>query len=135
MKVLPRDWRATVKALGKYDLDPNSSDDEGARWFMMMDTETIPYSKEADAGIPVGTVIPGVVIQGDFEGDRADLHGAPKWKDGHWQLEVVRALRTGSKYDHDFVAGQNLYMWVNVFDHTQVRHTRHARPVRVVTQP
>jgi hypothetical protein len=25
-------------------------------------------------------------------------------------------------------------MWLNVFDHTQIRHTRHARPVRVVLQ-
>jgi cytochrome b subunit of formate dehydrogenase len=134
LKRLPKDWQATVKALGKYDLDPNSSDEDGARWYMMTDTETVPYSAEVDATIPVGTVIPGVLIQGDFDGDRADLHAAPKWKDGHWHLEVVRALRTGSKYDHDFVPGQNLYMWVNVFDHTQVRHTRHVRGIRIVTQ-
>jgi len=47
---------------------------------------------------------------------------------------MTRALKTGSKYDHDFVPGQPLYMWFNVFDHTQIRHTRHMRPVRVVTQ-
>jgi hypothetical protein len=47
----------------------------------------------------------------------------------------VRALRTGSKYDHDFTPEQPPYMWVNVFDHAQIRHTRHARPVRVVVQP
>lgn len=134
LKRLPKDWQATVKALGKYDLNPDSSDEDGARWFMMTDTETVPYSAEVDATIPVGTVIPGVLIQGDFEGDRADLQAAPKWKDGHWHLEVVRSLRTGSKHDHDFVPGQNLYMWVNVFDHTQVRHTRHVRGIRVVTQ-
>jgi hypothetical protein len=134
LKVLPKDWHATVKALGKYDLDPNSSDEDGSRWFMMTDSETIPYSAERDAEIPVGTLIPGVLIQGDADGDRADLHAEPKWKDGHWHLEVVRALKTGSKYDHDFIPGQNLYMWVNVFDHTQVRHTRHPRPVRIVTQ-
>jgi len=33
------------------------------------------------------------------------------------------------------VTDRDIYMWVNVFDHTQIRHTRHARPVRVVTQP
>ena len=32
---LPKDWKATVAALGKFDLDPDSSDDEGARWWMM----------------------------------------------------------------------------------------------------
>jgi len=39
-----------------------------------------------------------------------------------------------SKYDQDFVPGKDLYMWVSVFDHTQTRHTRHVRPVRIVTQ-
>jgi cytochrome b subunit of formate dehydrogenase len=131
---LPKDWKATVAALGHFELDPESPDEEGSRWFMMED-ESVPYSAEVDATIPVGTVIPGVIISGEYEGDRADLHGAAKWKDGHWSLETVRALRTGSRYDHDFIPGQDLYMWVNAFDHTQIRHTRHARGVRIVTQP
>ena len=131
---LPKDWKATVAALGHYDLNPDSSDEEGSKWWMM-EGDTVPYSAELDAKIPVGTVMPGVLISGDYEGDRADIHGAAKWKDGHWHLETVRALRTGSKYDHDFVPGRDLYMWVNVFDHTQIRHTRHARGVRIVTQP
>ncbi len=130
---LPKDWKATVAALRHFDLNPDSSDEEGARWWMMED-ETVPYTAEADAAIPVGTVMPGVLITGDYEGDRADLHGAARWIDGHWQLETVRALKTGSKYDHDFIPGRDLYMWVNVFDHTQIRHTRHARPIRVVVQ-
>jgi cytochrome b subunit of formate dehydrogenase len=131
---LPKDWKATVAALGKFDLDPNSSDEEGSRWWMTED-EVVPYSAEVDAQIPVGTVMPGVLIVGAYEGDRADVRGAAKWKDGHWQLETVRNLRTGSRYDQDFVPGRDLYMWVNVFDHTQVRHSRHVRPVRIVTQP
>lgn len=132
---LPKDWKATVAALGKFDLNPDSSDAEGARWWMMTETETVPYSAELDATIPVGTVLPAVLISGNYEGDRADLRGVAKWKDGHWTLETSRALKTGSKFDHDFVTDRDLYMWVNVFDHTQIRHTRHARPVRVVTQP
>jgi cytochrome b561 len=131
---LPKDWKATAAALGKFDLNPESIDQEGARWWMMTDTETVPYSAEADAAIPVGTVMPGVLIQGNYEGDRANIKGEAKWKDGHWHLELTRPLKTGSKFDHDFAAGQPLYMWFNVFDHTQIRHTRHARPVRVVTQ-
>jgi hypothetical protein len=59
--------------------------------------------------------------------------GAAKWKDGHWTLETSRALKTGSKFDDDFAPGRDLYLWVKVFD-TQIRHTRHARPVRIVTQ-
>ena len=131
---LPRDLKATVAALGKFTLDPESSDEEGARWWMMTDTETVPYSAEVDAKIPVGTVIPGVLIQGNYEGDRAELPGAAKWKDGHWHLEIARALKTGSKYDHEFVSERDLYMWVSVFDHTQIRNTRHVRPVRIVVQ-
>lgn len=128
---LPKDWQATVKALGRFDLDPNSVDEEGARWWMT-EAESAPYSKETDAKIPVGTVMPGVLIMGEYEGDRAQVRGAAKWKDGYWTLEFARDLRTGSKFDHDFIAGRDLYMWLNVFDHTQTRHTRHQRPVRLV---
>lgn len=131
---LPKDWKAMEAALGSNRLDPNKSDDEGAHWWMM-EEETVPYSPEVDAQIPVGTVMPGVLISGEYEGDRANIHGAAKWKDGHWHLETVRALRTGSHYDQDFIPGRDLYMWVNVFDHTQIRHTRHARGVRIVTEP
>ncbi len=130
---LPKNWKATVAALGHFDLNPNSSDQAGARWWMMED-ESVPYSPQVDATIPVGTVIPGVLISGNYEGDRADLHGVAHWSNGHWHLETVRALRTGSKYDHDFIPGQDLYMWVNVFDHTQIRHSRHARPARIVVE-
>ncbi len=131
---LPKDWKATVAALGKFDLDPDSSDTEGARWWMMTDTETVPYSAELDATIPVGTVLPAVLIAGDYDGDRADLRGVAKWKDGHWHLETMRMLKTDGKFDHNLVPGRDLYMWVNVFDHTQIRHSRHARPIRIVTQ-
>ena len=33
--------------------------------------------------------------------------------------------------DH-FEGGEPIYMWVSVFDHNQIRHTRHQRPVRIV---
>jgi hypothetical protein len=45
-----------------------------------------------------------------------------------------RDLVTGSKYDQDFVPGKDLFMWVAVFDHTQTRHTRHVRPVKIATE-
>lgn len=130
---LPKDWQAQVAKLGKFDLNPESSDDENGRWNMFED-ESEPYTPEADAKIPVGTILPGVLIMGNYEGDRADLLGGSRWKDGHWILETSRNLQTGSKYDKDFVPGGALYMWVAVFDHTQTRHTRHERPVRVMLQ-
>jgi cytochrome b subunit of formate dehydrogenase len=130
---LPKDWKKTLAQLGKFDLDPNSSDDENSRWNMFED-EVEPYTREADAKIPVGTVMPGVLIAGKYEGDRADLVGGARWKDGTWTLETARNLKTGSKFDKDFVPGKDIYMWVAVFDHTQTRHTRHSRAVRIVTQ-
>jgi hypothetical protein len=78
--------------------------------------------------------MPGVLISGKYEGDRGDLLGGARWRDGYWTLEIARALKTGSKYDKDFVPGKNLYMWVAAYDHVQTRHTRHARAVRIVTQ-
>jgi hypothetical protein len=130
---LPKDWKKTQDQLGKISLDPNTSDDENGRW-NMFENEVEPYTKEADAKIPVGTVMPGVLISGNYEGDRADLMGGARWKDGYWTLELARKMKTGSKYDKDFVAGKPVYMWVAVFDHVQTRHTRHPRPVRIVTQ-
>ena len=130
---LPKDWRAQVAALGKYDLDPNSSDDENGRWYMF-EQESEPYTPEADAQIPVGTVLPGVIISGDNDGERADVVGRAKWKDGHWTLITARDLKISSKFGKNFVVGQALYMWVAVFDHTQTRHTVHSRPVRVDMQ-
>jgi hypothetical protein len=100
----------------------------------MFEEESEPYTPEADAKIPVGTVLPGVIISGEYEGERGVIHGAAKWKDGHWTLITARKLKTGGKYDKDFVPGHDLYMWVAVFDHTQTRHTVHSRAVRVTTQ-
>jgi len=130
---LPKDYKQIVKDMGKWDPSPDASVDDGSKWWMLLD-EVIPYSKEKDAEIPVGTIIPAVVITGKHEGDRYHLKSEAHWADGHWTLIVSRDLKTGSKYDQDFVPGKDLYMWVAVFDHTQTRHTRHPRPVKIVTQ-
>ncbi|MCA1952161.1 MAG: ethylbenzene dehydrogenase-related protein [Hyphomicrobiales bacterium] len=128
---LPKDYRAIVARMGTINLDVNVSDDEGAQWWMF-EAETLPYSAELDAAIPVGTVLPGVIIGGTYEGDRADVSAAPKWKDGWWTLEAKRSLKgSGSKFDIDFTEGKPVYLWVSVFDHNQTRHTRHVRGVRL----
>jgi cytochrome b561 len=133
-KRLPKDPKAFLAAMGRVDItDPNSSDPEGpVRW--MWENESEPYSPEADAALPVGTILPGVILAGGNEGDRGDLTGGAKWADGHWTLEVSRKLDASSKYDQAFEPGKPLYMWVTVFDHTQTRHTRHMRPVKVILQ-
>jgi hypothetical protein len=80
-------------------------------------------------GIAVGTVIPGVIIAGEFSGDRADVRCAARWASGHWALEVARRLDTHSEYDVPIKSG--VFMRVAAFDHSQIRHTRHVRPIRL----
>lgn len=133
IKKLPKDLAAMQKLMGRWDPNPDASVDDGSHWWMM-EEETIAYSPEADAKIPIGTVIPGVLIIGKYAGDRADVTAAAHWQDGHWTVIASRNLTTGSKYDQDFIVGKDLYIWVAVFDHTQTRHTRHPRPVRLVVQ-
>lgn len=127
---LPKDHAAMTAKLGKVDFSPGSSDEEGSQWWMF-EAESVPYSGEHDATIPVGTVMPGIIISGTYEGDRSDVDAAPKWKDGWWTLETKRKLASKSKFDIDFTEAKPLYMWVSVFDRNQVRHTRHVRPVKI----
>jgi hypothetical protein len=125
---LPKDIAAVVKAMGEISLDTNVGESEGARWFMT-EAESVPYSSELDMRIPVGTVLPGVIITGDFTGDRADVRCAARWASGHWALEVARRLDTQSKYDVPLQTG--IFMRVAAFDHSEIRHTRHVRPIRL----
>ena len=125
---LPRDIAETTAAMGSIDLDPNHGEGDGARWFMT-EAETVSYSAVADAKIPIGTVIPGVIMDGEFSGDRADIRCAARWASGHWALEVARRLDTGSDYDIPIRSG--VFMRAAAFDHSQIRHTRHVRPIRI----
>src|SRR5713101_3817513 len=125
---LPRDLAKTTAAMGEIDLDPNHGESDGARWFMT-EAESVPYSSGQDVIVPVGTVIPGVIIGGEFSGDRADIRCAARWASGHWALEVARRLDTHSQYDVPLQTG--VFMRVAAFDHSQIRHTRHVRPIRL----
>ena len=87
------------------------------------------HAARSTARIPTGTVIPGVIVAGEFSGDRADVRCAARWASGHWALEVARRLDTGSKYDVPIRTG--VFMRVAAFDHSQIRHTRHVRPIRL----
>ena len=125
---LPRDLAATKTAMGDVDIDPNHGENESSRWYLTED-ESVAYSAEADARIPTGTVIPGVIIAGEFSGDRADVRCAARWASGHWALEVARRLDTNSQYDVPIKTG--VFMRVAAFDHSQIRHTRHVRPIHI----
>lgn len=125
---LPKTLAVTTDSMGDIDLDPNHGESDGARWYMS-DQESEPYSTDADARIPIGTVIPGVILGGEFSGDRADVRSAARWASGLWALEVKRRLDTTSKFDVPIRSG--VFMRVAAFDHSQIRHTRHVRPIRI----
>ena len=125
---LPKVVAATTDAMGDIDLDPNHGESDGARWYMT-DKDSVPYSIDVDARIPTGTVIPGVIVGGEFSGDRADVRCAARWASGLWALEVRRRLDTTSQFDVPIKSG--VFMRVAAFDHSQIRHTRHVRPIRI----
>jgi cytochrome b subunit of formate dehydrogenase len=124
-KFLPKDMAALQAKMGKVNLDP-SAHDEGQFWMALADT--VPYTKELDT-YPVGTVLPSVLIDKPFEGDRGEVAGVATWKDGWWRMEARRRLETGSLFD--LPIEQGTYLWVAVFDHNQARHTRHNHPLRL----
>ena len=89
----------------------------------------MPYSRELSAKISIGTVVPGVIVSGNYTGDRADVRCAARWAAGRWALEVTRRLDTGSPYDIPITNG--IFMRVAAFDHSQISHTRHVHPIRL----
>ena len=74
--------------------------------------------------------MPSVVVTKPFEGDRGDVAAVARWDKGVWHLEIARALDTGSEYDVPI--GNDVFLWVAVFDHTQTRHSLHLHPARLV---
>ena len=123
---LPRSPEILQQRIGNVDLDPKVSD-EGHWWLpraLLADA-----SPELDALFPVGTVMPSVVAEAPFEGDRGDVAAVAEWRDGWWRLEVKRKLATDS--DYDVAIADGTYLWVSVFDHTQTRHSFHLRPLQI----
>jgi hypothetical protein len=125
---LPKNLAALAQQIGRVDLDPEHSDDATSHW-SMSEVESEPYSASRDGQIPDRTVIPGVIIAGEYSGDRADVRGAAHWAAGRWVLEVTRSLRPHSQFDVAIETGT--FMRVAAFDHDRIRHTRHVRPLRL----
>jgi hypothetical protein len=121
---------ALLERIGKADLDP-AAGDEGTWHFQR--GEVVGYDPKLD-DYPVGTVLPGVVIEGPFHGDRGDLLAGAEWRDGYWTLEVTRALDTGSEFDVPLAEDRHTYLWVAVFNHTQTRHSQHLHPIRLLLE-
>ncbi|MFV8783453.1 ethylbenzene dehydrogenase-related protein [Microbulbifer sp. SA54] len=114
-KRIPREAEQTL---------PVASDPLLGTWF------DLSAYREAEDNLPVGSVIPSVIYRSNrFEGDRADVRAAGRWRDGYWSLELARTLDTGSPLDVAIRDG--VCLWVAAFDHAQVAHTRHSRPIKL----
>lgn len=95
-----------------------------AAWFRYQ-----PYHANDDV-YPEGTLMPSVFYESNqFEGDRGDVRAQGVWQDGYWSLELVRKLDTGSEYDQSLRDG--VCLWIAAFDHAQIAHTRHNRPLQL----
>lgn len=108
----------------QYPREQKQNQDWTISWF-----DYQPYSAHLDQ-FPLGTLMPSVLYTSNrFEGDRADVRARGVWRDGHWSLELVRRLDTGSAQDIPIVDG--ICMWVSAFDRAQIAHTRHSRAIQL----
>ena len=73
--------------------------------------------------------MPDVDLVLEFSGDRADIRCAARWASDYWALEVKRRLDASSKFDVPIRTGVS--MRLAAFDHSQIRHSRHVRPIRL----
>ena len=132
IKFLPKDLAAMQKSMGRVLTSAEDSVGENQEYWMFAE-DAVPYSAEVDAKIPVGTVIPGVILKnrGEYGGERGAVRVVTKWADGHWTLIASRDLKKKTAIDQDMSPGASMNLYVAVYDHTQTRHTRHQRPVRL----
>jgi hypothetical protein len=114
--------------MGRISDATNESESENARWWMSL-AESLPFSADVDAAIPVGTVIPGIIMLERPQKAANEIIGFGRWAAGRWTLEVVRRLRTDSAFDVELKTG--VLIWVAAFDHAEKRHSRHLRPFRL----
>ncbi len=125
-KRLPRNISRAMQSLGEFSSSPRESDSENARWWMT-EAESYPYSAVADAPIPTGTVVPGIVSANATAMGTTSIRGVARWAAGRWTLEIARKLDTASKFDVPIETG--ILLWVAAFDRSDTRHTRHLRPL------
>jgi hypothetical protein len=91
----------------------------------------IEYTEELASKIPVGTLIPGVVVS-PFEGDRGNVHCISTYGEGKHTLWIRRKLDTGSKDDVVFNPGESVAFAASAFDHAAKRHAYHMTTYRLL---
>ncbi|WP_024303995.1 ethylbenzene dehydrogenase-related protein [Pseudogulbenkiania sp. MAI-1] len=122
---LPKDLKALQARLG-----PNRSAFQmhGSEWDMGPD-EIVPYSKELDDQIPVGTWIPALYWEKPISGPAGDVAAMGHWENGRWTLEFSRQMAAPDAQDVTIQDG--VYLWFAAFDHNQTRHSWHPIPLKL----
>lgn len=126
-RVLPKNLESVEQALQPINMDAELGEPEGARWWLE-ESETEPYSEQADQTIPVGTILPGIISR-NIAARWQDLWCSARWSAGRWTLVMSRPLASNNAHDVSLLAPA--YLWVAAFDHVPARHTRHVRPIRL----
>ncbi len=115
--------------LASLSLDPENSDAESSS-FSLRQEDSVPYSDDIDRVIPVGAVIPSILLTPGMAKDPdTSVTGSARWASGRWSLELKRRLDTGSPKDVVIKTGS--LMWVAAFDHAETWHTYHIRPLEL----
>jgi len=126
----PKNIAALLVAMGRIRDNPELSEEEASQWWLTLENST-PYSDVTDAAIPLGTVLPGVlVLKPDTSSSKPC--GAARWSAGRWTLTMSRALKPADGAGITIETGT--MMWVAAFDHSETRHTRHMRPIVLEVQ-
>lgn len=128
--VLPRRLpRVPVASLDvaaiKSEAVSNDAPEHDAAWAVRA-TDTVPYSPQADAALPDGSILPGFAVDDTVQPGPHDVMGRGAWAGGHWVLELRRSLDGDAK---DLPIKTGAMLWFAVFDHAQSRHTYHLRPL------
>ncbi|EEG07431.1 conserved hypothetical protein [Pseudogulbenkiania ferrooxidans 2002] len=124
-KYLPRDLTKLQARLGTSQSPYESHGSE----FNMGPDEIVPYSKELDDKIPVGTLIPALYWKKPMSGPAGDVAARGYWQNGRWTVEFSRKLDAPDTQDVAIKDG--VYLWFAAFNHNQTRHSWHILPVRL----
>jgi len=99
----------------------------------ILSDHAVKWTPQAEAEIPPGTVVPGIVAA-PFQGDRGDVTCQSRHEDGRWRLFIRRRLDTGSEHDTKFVPGGRYPFACAAFDHTSNRHAYDLSSYRLVLE-
>lgn len=78
--------------------------------------------------------MPSIELNAPPSGSVADVRAAGLWQDGHWSLEMSRALDTGNVDDAQFIVGQQVLGQIAVFNRSSGKHKSISEPLLFIFQ-